>query len=151
MSSPHVSQYSSNSLSSCTKQWLALFTGFRSVGVALSGVTGTFSSLLAESSRISRCGMLTGDLSLPWLEWVWPVDRLDKWGRVVPAGLGLPVAPGIDDRRHGSTGVFWGQCRCPDKINEHSFNNFQILDLLFSRACADYLWRGDVTIIRKQP
>ena len=61
--------------------------------------------------------MLTGDLPLLCLEWVLPYDRLDMLERVVPAGLGLPVAQGIVGSRHGSTGAVWGQCRCPDKLN----------------------------------
>ena len=131
MSSPHVSQYSSNSLSSCTiKQWLALFTGFRSVDVDLSGVTGTFSSLLAESSRISRRLLM------------WNAD----WRPVTPLA-GMSVAcrqvgqvresfpcwsrtPSGTRHWRQKTWKHWGQCRCPDKINEHFTTS-----LVFARMC----------------
>ena len=58
--------------------------------------------------------MLAGGLPLLCLEWASPDDRL---GKLVPAGLCQPVAPGIVGSIHGSTGVAWDQCKYQDKLD----------------------------------
>ena len=53
-------------------------------------------------SFLDGCGLTTG----------WTGER-----EVGPAGLEQPEVPGSAGRRCGSTGVAWGQCRCPDRWN----------------------------------